>query len=645
MSTKKSHPSFSDLQTEFLEILKEAFKENNLDLLETKISAYKRTDLDTKSPLDQAFKHYLLNLLEEEVDVKVLNSYINLSIECCRKHLTSPTVPVVLLSDIFNTLTLDVCEKMFSFVEDNVQTWKEDLFFAACKNHLLRLCNDLLRRLSRTTATVFCGKILLFLAKFFPFSERSGLNIVSEFNLQNITEYGIDATDDNATEVVSGDQKYVIDYPFYCKFWQLQDFFRNPIQCYDKVQWKMFCSHSTTILNTFQGIKLDDVSLANQSFHGTYFAKYLTSQKLLDLQLQDVSFRRSLLLQFLIIFQYFTSSVKFKSDSHELKADQKEWIQTSTEKVYNLLKETPPDGENFAIIVQNILKREELWNSWKNDGCPEIKKFLPQHEPIEIPKRKKPQMLLGDIIKEANMENKFHLGNSELNKLWNICPNNLEACKDRDFLPSLQEYFQDAITQVESGVVVKDDENLMKDSNFGWRALRLLAKRSPYFFSIAVQNHSLPKYLEMMVHKMVHEKPGKNDENGQDAQTEQEIEENILTEQNEDFSKQNEEETEENQPRTEHKQLSEERLKVIIDTITPEWEKLGLKLGYKPDELEWFRNEHPLRFDQAKHMMQVWFEDDEDANLDNLLYILEGLEMNKAAEVVRNELNSVMEIG
>lgn len=75
-----------------------------------------------------------------------------------------------------------------------------------------------------------------------------GLNIVSEFNLENITEYGTDTTDDIVTEIVSGDQKHVIDFSFYCKFWQLQDFFRNPNQCYDKVQWKMFCSVSALLI-------------------------------------------------------------------------------------------------------------------------------------------------------------------------------------------------------------------------------------------------------------------------------------------------------------------------------------------------------------------------------------------------------------
>lgn len=118
--------------------------------------------------------------------------------------------------------------------------WKEPLFFATCKNHLLRMCNDLLRRLSRSQNTVFCGRILLFLAKFFPFSERSGLNVVSEFNLENLTEYTSDAIDIDDSLVDSEDVQVKIDYNLYCKFWALQDFFRNPNQCYNTVQWKTF---------------------------------------------------------------------------------------------------------------------------------------------------------------------------------------------------------------------------------------------------------------------------------------------------------------------------------------------------------------------------------------------------------------------
>ena len=39
---------------------------------------------------------------------------------------------------------------------------------------LLRMCNEMLRRLSKEKNTVFCGRILMFLANSFPLGERSG---------------------------------------------------------------------------------------------------------------------------------------------------------------------------------------------------------------------------------------------------------------------------------------------------------------------------------------------------------------------------------------------------------------------------------------------------------------------------------------
>lgn len=44
-----------------------------------------------------------------------------------------------------------------------------------------------------------------------------------------------------------------------------------------------------------------------------FFAKFLTNPKLLALQLSDSKFRRSVLVQFLILFQYLRSTVKFKA--------------------------------------------------------------------------------------------------------------------------------------------------------------------------------------------------------------------------------------------------------------------------------------------------------------------------------------------
>ena len=80
---------------------------------------------------------------------------------------------------------------------------------------------DLLRGLSRTQNTVFCGRILLFLARFFPISERSGLNVVSEFNSDNKTDFAAkdgdanneaEAMETEAVVIEEDAKKYLYDY-------------------------------------------------------------------------------------------------------------------------------------------------------------------------------------------------------------------------------------------------------------------------------------------------------------------------------------------------------------------------------------------------------------------------------------------------
>ena len=83
-------------------------------------------------------------------------------------------------------------------------------------------------------------------------------------------------------------------------------------------------------------------------------------------------FSRYILLQFLILFQYLKSNVKFKTDAQALSSDQDKWIGETTRKIYRLLEETPPLGPEFARSVKRILHREEHWNRWKNEGCPSL---------------------------------------------------------------------------------------------------------------------------------------------------------------------------------------------------------------------------------------------------------------------------------
>ena len=43
------------------------------------------------------------------------------------------------------------------------------------------------------------------------------------------------------------------------------------------------------------------------------------------------------------------------------------------------------------------------------------------------------------------------MGNKDLTKLWNLCPDNLEAASapERDFLPSMDEYLSEAVEQLD----------------------------------------------------------------------------------------------------------------------------------------------------------------------------------------------------
>ena len=42
---------------------------------------------------------------------------------CFVTGLCSPTLPFILLSDVFDCITLELCEELFAFVEEHVSTW------------------------------------------------------------------------------------------------------------------------------------------------------------------------------------------------------------------------------------------------------------------------------------------------------------------------------------------------------------------------------------------------------------------------------------------------------------------------------------------------------------------------------------------
>jgi len=645
--TERKVAKFPEAQRQLLAALRQGFAAGGFGVLEEAYEALASRDAENKKLIvDQLFREFLTGaLLPAEAarpEVHDCRRFVTeFAIQAARKGLCSAGTPITVLSDMFDLLTLANCEELFKTVEQEVATWREPAFFSACKNNLLRICNDLLRRLSRTQNTVFCGRILLFLAKFFPFSERSGLNVISEFNLDNTTNFNQEKEED---EVEKGEEaKKVedisVDFTLYSKFWQVQDFFRNPSQCYTKVHWKRFASYAADVLATFQSFKLDPTSGQGEGeMEGEhYFAKYLTNMNLLQLQLSDSNFRRYILLQFLILFQYLKSNVKFKTDLHTLDSAQTKLVEEMAGKVHRLLGETPPNGAEFAKSVKRLLGREEAWNRWKNDGCPSLAKKMDEAAAAPVARvgeggfSRRRKRRLGDIVMKEIAEKKVNLGNANLTALWNQNPDNLGACraKDRDFLPSLQSYFEEAVEQLDPANGIEEEYKKVNNGEWGWRALRLMSRRSSHFF-ISGNNPiaKLPEYLETMLAKMAKEMPGVAGKEGAASQDTEEM---------------NMDEVGDAIPESAGGEAAGEELLLVTDAhcaelaarLAAHWRRLAPKLGLAEDKVAAMEAEVEGDEDRCALVLAAWKDQEgEGATREEIQYVLSGLKLAAEAEGV-----------
>ncbi|KAK6310856.1 hypothetical protein J4Q44_G00189110 [Coregonus suidteri] len=647
--------NFNDAKDKFTASTRSALDNKTSKPLLNAFNQITGNDTEKKTTLDQALRQVLEEqIVEKKALVDDFLSLIYLSIDGVTEGICSATTPFLLLGDVLDCLPLDQCDKIFSFVEENVSTWKSNSFYTAGKNYLLRMCNDLLRRLSKSQNTVFCGRIQLFLARLFPLSEKSGLNLQSQFNLDNITVFNKNEQEstlgqkpteekEDGMEVEEGEMgdeepsapapcSIPIDYNLYRKFWTLQDYFRNPVQCYDKFSWMTFLKYSDETLAVFKSFKLDDMQASKRKLEElrtaggdhVYFAKFLTSEKLMDLQLSDSNFRRHILLQYLILFQYLKGQVKFKSSSCILNDDQCSWMEETTKVVYQLLREIPPDGDKFAAMVEHVLNTEENWNSWKNEGCPSFVKDRPVDDKPKRPMRKRqaPEDFLG-----KGPDRKVFMGNDELTRLWNLNHNNMAACQSdsREFMPTLEEFFEEAIEQADPANMVENEYKVVCNSNYGWRALRLLSRRSPHFFQPTNQQFkSLADYLESMVIKLAKELP--KDLPSEEIKTgEEDYEDNgdtLLKESNDS-------------PSMQTKLVSNQQMDDIAAKLGAQWKTLAGQLEIKAAEIREIETDSEDVDMQAKLLLVAWQDrEGTQATVESLVPALNAAGFPKIADIL-----------
>nr|XP_054501718.1 THO complex subunit 1 isoform X2 [Agelaius phoeniceus] len=618
-----SPPLFSlpEARLRFTTSTREALINKSIKPLLNAFNQVPGSENEKKCTLDQAFRVVVEEEIINKAPCENLLAIISLAINGVTEGICTASTPFVLLGDVLDCLPLDQCDKIFTFVEKNVATWKSNTFYSAGKNYLLRMCN--------------------------------GLNLQSQFNLENVTVFNTNEHEstlgqkhteerEEGMDVEEGEMgddeaptscSIPIDYNLYRKFWSLQDYFRNPVQCYEKVSWKTFLKYSEEVLAVFKSYKLDDTQASRKKLEElktggehVYFAKFLTSEKLMDLQLSDSNFRRHILLQYLILFQYLKGQVKFKSSNYVLTDEQSLWIEDTTKAVYQLLSENPPDGERFSKMVEHILNTEENWNSWKNEGCPSfVKERPPDSKPMRpVRKRPAPEDFLG---KGSNK--KILMGNEELTRLWNLCPDNMEACKSesREYMPTLEEFFEEAIEQADPENMVENKYKAVNNSNYGWRALRLLARRSPHFFQPTNQQFkSLPEYLENMVIKLAKELPPPSEEIKTGEDEDEEDNDALLKENNESPEVQRD------------KAMTGEQIESFANRLGEQWKALAPYLEMKESDIRQIELDSEDVKMRAKQLLVAWQDQEgSHATPENLITALTKAGLGELAESLTND--------
>ncbi|KAL5217538.1 hypothetical protein ABZP36_018222 [Zizania latifolia] len=381
---------------------------------------------------------------------------------CERGHVEGGMV-FQLLEDLTEMSTIKDCKYVFGYIESKQDVLGKQELFGRGKLVMLRTCNQLLRRLSKANDVVFCGRIIMFLAHFFPLSERSALNIKGVFNTSNETKYEKDAADGIS-----------VDLNFYKTLWSLQEHFSNPaLTAANLTKWQKFASNLMVVLSTFEAQPLsdDDGKLNNldQEEDAAFSIKYLTSSKLMGLELKDPSFRRHILVQCLIFFDFLKAPGK--TDKEGPTGSMKEEIDSCEERVKKLLEMIPPKGKEFLQSIEHILEREKNWVWWKRDGCPVFEKqpFEKKPSPAGVRKRKP----------------RWRLGNKELAQLWKWAEQNPNALTDpeRVCMPSITEYWKPLAEDMDTSAGIEEEYHHKNNRVYCWKGLRFSARQDLEGFS------------------------------------------------------------------------------------------------------------------------------------------------------------------
>ena len=349
-----------------------------------------------------------------------------------------------------------------------------------CWLPFLRLNNKFLRRLN-SNSPEWTSRVLRLLARVYPLNEKSATKVWGSRNnsssvlLESMLEDEDEFEQQHQTERMGEHPKgpevssssSSKDFNFYRSFWALQEDFRSPYI-------KNLAGFLTRIRTLFQALETASLTApqsnpsdADQS-SSPLSQRYMTSSRLLQMQLSDPDFCIAVLSQFLIVSHHLAlEAPAVGSQLVELR-------QRARNLVRKIQKHAKLPTDHLSLL-ENLLDTSEMqWRQWKKNRCqPDLDQKKNKRGRVETEETETETVhkhLNGHGNSTDGPENAYtHMDLKE--DLPAVAQAMYQAA------PSIDQHLESYVDALDPESGIEAEYHPKNDAFFAWQAVRLLSQR------------------------------------------------------------------------------------------------------------------------------------------------------------------------
>ncbi|ORY34712.1 THO complex subunit 1 transcription elongation factor-domain-containing protein [Naematelia encephala] len=474
-------------------------------------------------------------ILQDRLDV-LLTLYELASTSVPDAPLLEPgAVFMPLIEELVELVSIDNWRDLWTYVETRSKRFAKNMPPSRGKSlNFLRIMNGFLRFLPRTPEDLALrGRIHQVSSSIIKLADKSAVNMRGDYNDLKTTWESQDKEDKQERgPKVEGDGDVTMeDEPsgpkeldFYSSLWSLQQYLAvppalagPPVPGPDgttQTLFQQFRAESDFVLpklfeqtqkeKNLAGKDTDPIGKKRKRSEEDFFhPRYLTAKRLLDHELSDPAFRRQILVQYCILFQFLLHLTPASASKQAftggmpktfvLAGEDEVWVRFTVGSIKDELRKIGVDGVSFEDTVMSIIKKEQHYADWKNFACQETVFELPPldaKEGVEAARKWKPRQ-------RAPWAYPHKVGTRALSALWKDGFQSIDQLEFPKSLKSVEELEDDLDKLAKEEEKLKADDQTLDASqtelrtSLNWRAIRSAAQTDLRHFGAMAQKRSI----------------------------------------------------------------------------------------------------------------------------------------------------------